>query len=288
MRLSHKTYPIWAEIESGLLKSISTEMLLKTKERAQPGIDLKPIWGGIAVATLEAGKGEHNFLTRPFRDAIAKAAPKITGSNTKDYMNSIVRPCIFMHEGGGTIVYATREIEELKLFLVGFNRTHIVAWGTMNAGDNGVAGVGSHAFLDNFRLFPGEDEHQRMCDWFTYILITNYFINNCEIEVKELKPKEKHRTKGEKHMNESKRPIRILDCTWFTTLVSTMPQHVSGFLRWQPYGTQRMYRKLIWVDGFVRNGFTRRAKALSEREMDGDGTKHETQNGTKHKTQNGR
>lgn len=265
MRLSYKTYPIWTEIETGMISSLAPGLALKTKQRAQPGTDLKPIWGGIAVAALEAHKGEHNFLTRPFRDAITKAAPKIVGSTTADYMKAIVRPCIFMHEGGGTIVYANNTISGLKLFLVGFNRTHIVGWGTMNSDDYGIGGVADPAFLENFRLFPAEGEHQRMCDWFIHILITNYFINNCEIEVKVLAPKQKHRTKGEKHLNESKRPIRILDCTWFTTLVSTMPQHVSGFLRWQPYGAGRALRKLIWVDSFVRNGFTRRAKALAER-----------------------
>lgn len=263
MRLSYKTYPIWSQIESGRISSIDGNLL--TVVKTAENYDYKTWLGGVCVASLESVRGDINFLTKPFRDAISKAAPKII-SSTKEFLEKPIVSHILMHEGGGTIVFSDNRIDSLKIMLLGFDRNKIVAFGTMNTDNYAVGGYGDKEFLKKFTIHNSEhaDDHQRLSDWFTYILITNYFIKNCEIEIKELKPKEKYRTKGEKHLNESKKQIRILDCTWFTTLISNIPQNVSGHFRWQACGKEFSQRKLIWIKDFVKNGFTRKAKVLNE------------------------
>jgi hypothetical protein len=91
-------------------------------------------------------------------------------------------------------------------------------------------------------------------------MISIYFIHNCEIETKVVKPKEKHRLYGVKYFNESKSPFTILDCTWFTNLIRDTPFTVNGHFRWQPCGVNYSKKKLIWIDAFEKKGYTRKAK----------------------------
>lgn len=258
MRLNYSTYPIWKEIESSLISSIDSPLLEVIKKEEE-----KAWRGAFCIAAHESIKGNLNFLTKPFRNAVIKAIPKII-SSTKEYLEKPIYPSILLHEGGGTIIYNDKQVDCLKIMLVGFDRNKIVAWGTMNTTDYAVGGQGDETFLKNYNIHNYNDLHGKMSDWFTYILTTNYFINNCDIEIKQLKPKEKYRTYGEKHLNESKKNLRILDCTWFTTLISNIKQNVSGHLRWQPCGKERLQRKLIWINSFERKGFIRKAKVLNE------------------------
>jgi hypothetical protein len=58
--------------------------------------------------------------------------------------------------------------------------------------------------------------------------------------------------------NKSKYPIEIIDSTWFTTLVKSDGFKVRGHLRLQPYGEGMTKRKLVWINEFQKNGYTRR------------------------------
>ena len=91
------------------------------------------------------------------------------------------------------------------------------------------------------------------------ILCTLYFINNCEIEVKEIKAKEKTHFNNEKYLNETTFNITVLDCRWFTDLVRNIPFNVKGHYRWQVHGERNQKRKLKWIEEFEKHGYTRRA-----------------------------
>jgi hypothetical protein len=71
-------------------------------------------------------------------------------------------------------------------------------------------------------------------------------------------PNKKDRTNGQKHYNESKSDITILDCRWFTELIRDTPFAVRGHLRWQVHGEKRGKRKLIWIDKFEKAGYHRK------------------------------
>jgi hypothetical protein len=74
-----------------------------------------------------------------------------------------------------------------------------------------------------------------------------------------MKPNEKHKENGNKHYNESKSDIIVLDCKWFTDLIRSIPFHVNGHLRWQHCGEKFSKRKLIWVSDFEKQGYVRKA-----------------------------
>lgn len=53
--------------------------------------------------------------------------------------------------------------------------------------------------------------------------------------------------------------VNILDCRWFTDLVQNNPFWVRGHLRLQPCGEGLKDRKVIFIDPFVKQGYTLKA-----------------------------
>ena len=92
------------------------------------------------------------------------------------------------------------------------------------------------------------------------ILLAIWFIKNCEIDTKVIEPKSKHREDGIKYFNESKSSFTVLNCNWFNDLVRNIPFNVKGHFRWQVHGEKHSKRKLIWVEEFVKSGYTRKAQ----------------------------
>lgn len=64
--------------------------------------------------------------------------------------------------------------------------------------------------------------------------------------------------------NKSKTPIQIIDSTWLTTLVKSDAFKVRGHFRLQPHGHGLKDRKLIWINEFQKEGYTREAKILHQ------------------------
>lgn len=93
------------------------------------------------------------------------------------------------------------------------------------------------------------------------ILANELFINYAEVEKKELQPN-RQIWDGPRaiYNNKSKSPITIIDSTWYTHLVSSGAFNVRGHFRLQPYGYGLKDRKLIWIDDFQKDGYTRKAK----------------------------
>lgn len=91
------------------------------------------------------------------------------------------------------------------------------------------------------------------------------FMQYAQTEIKNLKPYHKDMSGVLcRYENKSKLPINIIDSTWFTSLVKSDSFKVRGHFRLQPYGHGLKNRKLIWINDFVKEGYTREAKILSE------------------------
>lgn len=115
--------------------------------------------------------------------------------------------------------------------------------------DGGVKVMGS---LDNWFM-----NHIQTC----LSIIT--FKQFAEIETKEIGGRDypkRMKIGGEKYLNESDRQINVLDSRWFTESVRGEGFAVSGHFRLQAYGEGRRERKLIYIDDFVKEGYTRKAK----------------------------
>lgn len=90
------------------------------------------------------------------------------------------------------------------------------------------------------------------------------FIKHVDLETKTIEPERKDWHVGTKYVNETKSKIEVLDSTWFTTITRSEVFKVGGHFRMQPYGEGRSQRKLIWIDPFEKNGYTRTAKMLNQ------------------------
>jgi hypothetical protein len=58
-------------------------------------------------------------------------------------------------------------------------------------------------------------------------------------------------------------PRMTVDSAWSKTLIKSDGFLVSGHSRMQPVGEGSKYRKLIWIDTFEKEGYTREAKMLN-------------------------
>jgi hypothetical protein len=63
---------------------------------------------------------------------------------------------------------------------------------------------------------------------------------------------------GNKVLNDTNETIFVVDSCWDTT-IKTSGFPVRGFFRWQPVGPGRNEVKLIWIDEFIKQGYTRTA-----------------------------
>lgn len=98
----------------------------------------------------------------------------------------------------------------------------------------------------------------------TFILFKRY----CDIETKEVSPKNRRAKVGDtKYLNETDKRIKILDATWFTNLVVSGKFEVDGHLHWYWTGPNRSIRRLQWVNTYEKNGYTRKAKAITNKEQ---------------------
>jgi hypothetical protein len=92
----------------------------------------------------------------------------------------------------------------------------------------------------------------------------------CEVETKIVPPGKKAFHANQKYVNETKSPIEVMDATWFTTFIRSeefaVGANTGGFFRLQPCGKDLKDRKLIWVFPFMKHGYTRKAKVLSDPE----------------------
>lgn len=94
----------------------------------------------------------------------------------------------------------------------------------------------------------------------TFLVFKRY----CEIETKVIPANKKDKHVGIKYVNETKNNVTILDSTWFTTIVKSEGFGVRGHFRFQPYGPGMQLRKLVWIEPFEKEGYTRTAKVLNE------------------------
>ena len=74
--------------------------------------------------------------------------------------------------------------------------------------------------------------------------------------------------KGEKCKNETLVPVTMLDTRWFTTTIRTDGFPVRGHVRLQPIKENGEWKKrLIWINEFEKNGYTRKALKQSGEEL---------------------
>ena len=249
MRLNHKTFPAYSLLESGNLHSLQIDNMFK-EDYAKTIDDL--VGFTKAIATTYSLVRNRYYLTNTFRDAISKAMPKIQEGNK--HLKDLPTDCgIIFSDAGFTIYLSLPADKKLKFICYGFTRDTLTTMGYLT-NDDKFGGIAASTLNNK----PYNDKYH-LADYINTVMMAVYFINKCEVETKILQPNEKYREGGNKHYNESKSDVKILDCRWFTELIRTTPFNVSGHFRRQAYGENFSKRKLKWINNFEKKGYHRKA-----------------------------
>jgi len=99
---------------------------------------------------------------------------------------------------------------------------------------------------------------------YTRLIATINFIKYAEVETKYLPANKITKDINCKYVNDTKLGINILDSKWFTNLIKSDAFKVHGHFRLQPYGQGLKERKLIWINDFMKTGYTAPARKLAE------------------------
>lgn len=136
--------------------------------------------------------------------------------------------------------------------------------------DNGTTqGTKSYEMKSSNNSYGQEYSEQEGRAWYgkihDYIMSFILFYNFTETEthiVHGMETGKSRRLKlnDEKFLNETKNDIEIIDITYFTRLIRTGEFGVSGHFRVQYFGTGNNEAKIIFIDSYKKNGYSRGAK----------------------------
>jgi hypothetical protein len=215
--------------------------------------------------------GPVRYITMPFYQAYAKHRAKLHEVLQKESLGEASGTLVFnVDKETKTVFYAMNHnhetddynyiyMEFVKSAVDNYQTTHLsCAVQQISKADRVIFHIG-----DRYREHYGSEAPHHIISQLVYLV---GFLKFCEIETKVLKPKEKLREKGVRYFNETKSNIEILDSTWFTNLVVSGSFNVEGHFRWQPYGPGLSMKKLIWINEFKKQGYTRKAKAITAKE----------------------
>jgi len=210
------------------------------------------------------------YLCAPFIEAYLKAQIKVYHALESETIHK-----------SGTLIYTTGNGSHLTTFYdldTKHNGKELIANGTIatfsNVQDTSRQGLLFYARIkDNDTVAFQPLDHQERFDagvQIKMVLCLLLFIKYCPVETKVVAKGRKVSHAHEEYLNKTKLPIEILDSTWFTTIVRSEGFSVGGHFRLQPFGTGRMERRLIWIEGYEKKGYVRKAGVLRSAYGSGD------------------
>ena len=204
------------------------------------------------------------YATVPFIEAIIEAGEKLTEDkiwNIKDSYSGVLitHNFTFMYEihanesgehgykilvfnPNGNFVASLVQNPELKTKGFLGNNKYVMQFAEE------LKKLGSTNYLDEMRKFL-----------YTQVYVTLLFIRYAKVEEQVVKPRNKVHLQDCTYENDNDATIRIFNCTWFSELVKSEGFAVRGHFRMQACGEGRSDRELIWIDTFMKTGYTRDA-----------------------------
>lgn len=100
---------------------------------------------------------------------------------------------------------------------------------------------------------------------FDFVLVLNLFKKYAQVQTVDARSVRKDTP--ETPVVDTFRQVDILSCSWYTTIVRKEGFNVRGHFRLQPCGRGRSERKLIYINEFKKNGYIRRARLLTDKNI---------------------
>lgn len=91
-------------------------------------------------------------------------------------------------------------------------------------------------------------------------LLTLYHFAEIETKIIEKNKQRKANVDSKKFVNDTEVPVQIINSNWFVNIIKTEGFKVRGHLAFRAYGKGRKERKLVWINPYEKNGYTRKAK----------------------------
>jgi hypothetical protein len=177
--------------------------------------------------------------------------------NGKDFQKCIILPYMFPDN-----IFLV-EKKGMKVFIGQFVFVKTIKdyIGIISLYDYSVRGDGSALWLShtiNFKMEDADVMTERNFSIIPYFIFFDY----AEIEEKIVKAgtKSKGISKKSGDTNLSNFDVKRIDSMYFTRIIREEGFSVSGHFRLQPCGEGLRDRKLIYINPFEKNGYTRRAK----------------------------
>lgn len=204
-----------------------------------------------------------NILTSPFISAFNKAFDKTTELYTEMFYAGYTLSGTFINNDNCYMFYEKIDpgsepgkYAETSLFIFDVKTTMPVLFSI----DHGSK---HYEFLSVHEPLRGAKSEFEYIELRRENAIRMSIFRECvNIETKHLSPGQKLKGIGCNYKNETKLPVTILDSKWFTTLVKSDEFKVRGHFRLQPCGEGHKDRKLIWVNDFMKHGYTAPAHKL--------------------------
>lgn len=107
---------------------------------------------------------------------------------------------------------------------------------------------------DKFLISEDNDDLKLLNQLESYLQLYLVFKKYAEINVQVLKSNQKVKFLNQKYINNTSQNVKIIDSTWFTSIIRNEGFKVKGHFRLQPY---KDGKKLIWINEFSKNGYNR-------------------------------
>jgi len=262
MRINGKTYPILEKLENN---SLGNGPVFK---KDKPFFDA---FGNQFTLNWkncnQDFKKEINIISEPFNQASIKAERKLF-----ELYGDIVKNNLSDFEVNGTYILGDfvymikyevkKDSQGMELVFYKFDKKGIPLAMYVNTTGSDISQIWlSYCFdipvnetaFNNF-VYP----------IITKIIVLKMFKSYAQVETKILAGKSKIKGRGYKHLNETNLEICFLDSKWFTNLVKSDSFNVSGHFRLQPKKKEGSWTKeLIWINEFLKTGYTSKARILT-------------------------
>ena len=266
MKISYRTHPILEKLNNGKLGKLDFYKENQLWVFTNSG-ELNKIF----AKYLNKFNSNIDFITTPFAEALSKNITKLIGifdylprNNESDILAKDMFNAIGIEELSGTIIYDNTTI------LYHITKTDVVVFQFYH--DKKTDLFVLELYADNFTeidclfqpAFKDEVINEKTVREITGCAVnTLLFKKFAEVETKYLPPNKKTKDINCKYVNDTKIGVTILDSKWFTTLVKSDEFTVHGHFRLQPCGKEMKDRKLIWINDFVKSGYTAPARKLT-------------------------
>ena len=262
MRINSKTYPILEKLENNSLGKL-TVFEGDKKFFYLMGEKINKCW----KFCNKDFKSEVNIISESFSNASIKAQKKlselfadIVKNNLSDF---VVKGTYILGDFVCMIKYEHKKnSEDFTMFLFMFDKNGLPIAIDINSSE---CDLDFNWVSSGFDILQTESIREKyVLGWVSRLIVLKMFKIYAEVETKILAGKSKIKGKGYKHLNETNLEISFLDSKWFTNLVKSESFNVSGHFRLQPKKKEGSWTKeLIWIDEFVKNGYTSKARILT-------------------------